>query len=228
MFSFIVDYITSRDTSLSLYLFLCHHIVGSEETVKTKRTFNTIKDNMLVSEKFLQITSGSFGEGLEMKGSDIDTMYVQRDVRVYEDINKVPFNSRETSFVMDMDDCKLGFTQLRLVQCNHTNILQLCKQVGNYVYVSNELLKFHYMEQIGLHTIIHGPCVSDMDGNNDFAKCFHSRERISPAHKWIKRPNSSWPSSELKSKIIDHGILFVPIGCKGSKTKISNGVFLSL
>ena len=53
---------------------------------------------------------------------NVDTMYVERDVRVYEDINKVRFNSRETSFVMDMDDCKLGFTQLRLVQCNHTNI----------------------------------------------------------------------------------------------------------
>jgi hypothetical protein len=33
------------------------------------------------------------------------------------------------------------------------------------------------------------------------------------------RPNTSWPSSELKSKIIDHGILFVPIGCKGSKNE---------
>jgi hypothetical protein len=108
MFSFIVDYITSRDTSLSLYQFLCHHIVGSEETVKTKRTFNTIKDNMLVSEKFLQITSGSFGEGLEMKGSDIDTMYVQRDVRVYEDINKVSFNSRESPLLWIWTTVNLG------------------------------------------------------------------------------------------------------------------------
>ena len=219
MFSFIVDYITSRDTSLSLYQFLCHHIVGSEETVKTKRTFNTIRDNMSVNEMLIQITSGSFGEGLEMEGSDVDIMYVVRDVYVYEDINKVRFNSRETSFVMDMDDCKLGFTQLRLVQCDHTNILQLCKQVGNYVYFSNELLKFNFMEQMGPLAIIHGPCVSAIDGNHDFALCFHSREWISPAHKWIKRPNSSWPSSEIKSKIIDHGILFVPIGCKGSKNE---------
>jgi hypothetical protein len=35
---------------------------------------------MLVSEKLIQITSGSFGEGLELEGSDIDTMYVERDV----------------------------------------------------------------------------------------------------------------------------------------------------
>jgi hypothetical protein len=50
----------------------------------------------------------------EMKGSDLDIMYVIPSVRVYEDINKVRFNSRKTSFVMDMDDCKLGFTHLRL------------------------------------------------------------------------------------------------------------------
>ena len=63
---------------------------------------------MLVSEKFLQITSGSFGEGLEMKGSDIDTMYVQRDVRVYEDINKVSFNSRESPLLWIWTTVNLG------------------------------------------------------------------------------------------------------------------------
>ena len=202
-----------------MYQFLCHHIVGSEETVKTKRTFISIKDNLVCSKTFIKITSGSFGEGLEMKGSDIDIMHVVPYAHVYEDINKVRFNSRETSFVMDMDDCKLGFTQLQLVQCNDPYIVQMCKQVGNSFYLSNELLKFNYMEQIGQPTIIHGPCVSDMDGDNDLALCFHSREWISPAHKWIKRPNSSWPSSEIKSKVIDHGILFVPIGCKGSKNE---------
>jgi tetratricopeptide (TPR) repeat protein len=61
--------------------------------------------------------------------------------------------------------------------------------------------------------------MSDISGNFDIAICFHSRQWISPAHKWVTRPNPSWPSSELKSKIIDHGILFVPIGCKGSKNE---------
>jgi hypothetical protein len=42
---------------------------------------------------------------------------------------------------MDMDDCKLGFTHLRLVQCNHANILKLCKQIAHSSYLSNGLLK---------------------------------------------------------------------------------------
>ena len=50
--------------SLSLYKFVCRHIVGSEETVKTKRTFNTFRDNLSNTKYFIQITSGSFGEGL--------------------------------------------------------------------------------------------------------------------------------------------------------------------
>ena len=218
---FIVANITSRDMSLSLYQFACRHIVGSEETVNTKRMFITIRDNLSINENYIKITSGSFGEGLEMSGSDIDMMYVTSYVHVYEDINKVRFNSTETAFVMDMDDCTLGFTHLRLVQCNHHIILQWCKQIGDSSYLSNELLKTHILsksEQYGGSLHIHGPCVSDKDDGLDYAVCFHSGEWISPAHKWVTRPSTSWPSSELKSKIIDHGILFVPIGCKGSKS----------
>ena len=87
-----------------MYQFLCPHIVGSEETVNTKRTFNSIRDNLTSNEALIQITSGSFGEGLEMKGSDVDMMFVSSIVHVYEDINKVRLNSRETSCVIDMDE----------------------------------------------------------------------------------------------------------------------------
>jgi hypothetical protein len=55
--------------------------------------------------------------------------------------NNMMTYSRETSCVMDMDDCKLGFTHLRLVQCNHAYILEWCKQIGHSSYLSNELLK---------------------------------------------------------------------------------------
>jgi hypothetical protein len=157
-----------------------------------------------------------------MEGSDIDNMYIVRTVRVYEDINKVPFNSSETSFVMDMDDCKLGFTHLRMVHCIHPTILQLCRQIGNSYYFSNELLKTIILTKLSKHgeyQRVHGPCLTDEYGTFDDAICLHSREWISPTNKWLKRSNSSWPSSELKSKIIDHGILFVPIGCKDSKNE---------
>jgi hypothetical protein len=49
-----------------------------------------------INENYIEITSGSFGEGLEMKGSDIDLMFVMSYIHVYEDINKVRLNSRNT------------------------------------------------------------------------------------------------------------------------------------
>ena len=202
----IVANITSRDMSLSLYQFVCRHIVGSEETVKTKRTFNRFRDSLSHNEDFTRITSGSFGEGLEMSGSDLDIMDVVSYVRVYEDINKVRLNSRETSFVMDMDNCKLGFTHLRLVQCNHAIILQWCKQLGNYIYLSNELVKTFVISTPQPPDIlkhVHGPCVSDQYDIVDYALCFHSRQWILPAHKRVTRPITSWPTYELKSKITD-------------------------
>jgi hypothetical protein len=52
-------------------------------------------------EILIKITSGSFGEGLEMKGSDVDLMYVFSNVHVYEDINKV-FNSLLGQEVLDL------------------------------------------------------------------------------------------------------------------------------
>jgi hypothetical protein len=161
--------------------------------IKTKRTFNTINDNLTRDEDCIPITSGSFGEGLEMKGSDIDMMYDMSRVRVYEDINKVRFNSTETSFVMDMDDCRLGFTQLRLVQCNHAYILKCCKQIGDSSYFSNELLKTNIMPEAQAtgEFHVHGPCVSSKDDTLDCAVCFHSTQWISPAHKWVRRPNTS-------------------------------------
>jgi hypothetical protein len=42
----------------------------------------------------------------------------------------------------------------------------------------------------------------------DHAIYFHSRQWISPAYKWVTRLNTSWPSSELKSNIIDNGVIF--------------------
>lgn len=53
--------------SLSLYQFVCRHVVGSEETVNTKRTLNTIRDNLSINEYAIKITSGSFGEGLDVR-----------------------------------------------------------------------------------------------------------------------------------------------------------------
>lgn len=34
---------------------------------------------------------------------------------------------------------------------------------------------------------------------------------------WIRRQNNGWPTTDVKQSIVQYGVLFVPIGVKGSK-----------
>ena len=216
---YIVEYNQSRDISLSLYRYLCHHVVGSEEAVKTRRMFHTMGDNLFHNEVFSKITSGSSGEGLDMKGSDLDIMFVFKDVNVYEDINSTRLKWAETCVAMEMDDTKLGFSRLRLLHCNNNFILGMCKQVGNDLYLSSQLCTSMFLGKCKRANTVHGPCLSDKDGCIDIALALQSRQWISIANQWITRSNCSWPSSDVKSQIIEHGVLFVPIGSKGSQNE---------
>ena len=174
-------------------------------------------DNMFHGELYNQITSGSSGEGLDMKGSDLDIMLVFKDVNVYENVNTARLNSTETCVAMEMDDSKIGFSHLRLIHCNNESISKMCTNIGNDLYLSNQLCKSNSMNKFA--EVVHGPCLSDKDGYFDLALTLHSRQWISIANEWVTRSNCSWPSSHVKSQIIDHGVLFVPIGSKGSKNE---------
>jgi hypothetical protein len=66
-------------------------------------------------------------------------MLVFKDVNVYEDINSARLNSDDMCIAMEMDDTKLGFSRLRLLHCNKSIIIRMCKQVGNDLYLSSQL-----------------------------------------------------------------------------------------
>ncbi|VDI46052.1 Hypothetical predicted protein [Mytilus galloprovincialis] len=74
---------------------------------------NTVRDNFSSSKLFTCITSGSYGEGLEMRGSDLDIMQVNKSIKVNAD-KQPDFDPSITYLSMDTDDVKPGFTQLRL------------------------------------------------------------------------------------------------------------------
>jgi hypothetical protein len=107
-----------------------------------------MKDNMFHNEVFTQITSGSSGEGLDMKGSDIDIKNAFKDVNVYENINSTRFNTVETCVAMEMENNKLGFTHQRLLHARNHSILKMCTQVGKDLYLSSQLCKSMF---IGKH-----------------------------------------------------------------------------
>ena len=176
-----------------------------------------MRDNLCHNKLYHQIISGSRGEGLEVKGSDLDIVFVIKDVKVYENINSARLNSAETCVVMEMDDTKLGCSRLRLIHCNNNFIFGMRKQVGNDFYLSSQLCKSILIEQIEGCDVFHGPSVSDKRGCQDIVIALQSRQWISIAKQWITRSNCSWPSSDVKSHIVEHGVLFVPIGSKESK-----------
>ncbi|XP_052077029.1 uncharacterized protein LOC127715050 isoform X1 [Mytilus californianus] len=202
-----------KNESIALYHYLCQNVVGTEKHVRTLRMLNNIRDNLQSNKRRIMITSGSFGEGLRMRDSDLDLMAVLKNIEVREDTH-IYFNTGKIHFTMELKDTQRGFTKLRLVHSNDRSILKDCIDIGSDFYFSNLSFKQRFSNEF-LSTV-HGPCVSDEDGLYDIAHCLHSKLWITQAKKWVTRSNNSWPIYDIKQAIVKHGVLFVPIGVKGS------------
>ncbi|VDI33854.1 Hypothetical predicted protein [Mytilus galloprovincialis] len=204
------------DLSLRLYHYLCKYIIGTEHHVKTIRLLNTVGDNLSRNDSDVAITSGSFGEGLQIRGSDLDIIYVLQDIEVQDNISPIAFNANKTNFSMMTEDTKPGFAMLRLITTNfhHEFIPECCKQFRRHIYLSNVLFKNMFLND--MCSVVHGPCVSDKTGSHDIAYCLHSKYWVISALQWTMRSNNVWPSENTKQMIINHGVLFVPIGNKES------------
>ncbi|XP_076070634.1 uncharacterized protein LOC143042255 [Mytilus galloprovincialis] len=204
------DHIT-QNLSTELYRYMCQSIVGTEDNVKQIRLMNAIRDDLSIHKNEISITSGSYGEGLDMRGSDLDVMYVVQNIKVYD--VKPRLNPISAYLLMDTDNVKPGFTQLRLD--SRCTSYHNCVQLGDKYYLSSSLWKEDILTK-NMDYTIHGLCVSDKDGLYDFAECLHCKSWISSAVQWITRSTNSWPSNNVKQSIIKHGVLFVPIRTKGS------------
>jgi hypothetical protein len=79
--------------------------------------------------------------GCQLPNSDIDIMFVLKDVNVYEEINSTHIKSSETCVAMEMDDTKLGFSHLRLLRCNNNTLFKMRKQVEKDLYLTSQLCK---------------------------------------------------------------------------------------
>ncbi|VDH98511.1 Hypothetical predicted protein [Mytilus galloprovincialis] len=215
---------TKKHESLNFYNYLCQKI-GSEEVVKVRRLALVIND---IGQKTNRITSGSKGEGLDLKGSDIDVMTIDCNIEVIESEKDFNIKHQRLSFVINTEDTQPCFTQLYLVTHHHNLILNFVDPLGllnllemkhlRYVLSSEQYkqwcISHHFSSNLPFK--LHGPCISSKDGQYDFASCLKCETWICQAKPWISRPRTAWPSPELISKITSCGVLFVPIGCKGS------------
>ncbi|VDI68065.1 Hypothetical predicted protein [Mytilus galloprovincialis] len=218
---------TDKNLSLDFYKYLCQKI-GSEEDVRVRRLTWIVHD--LGFPEVPHITSGSIGEGLDIKGSDFDIMFIDLLFKVYESDRDVNVRIIKIPLVLDTANTHPCFTQLRLPLHFHddSNLLNsrmkqmfeqdcLVNKLSNEKYKldSSYILNRDSPQTEPLYTI-HGPCLSDQYGTYDLAFCLKCDKWISPAQSWVSRPRTTWPSPELITKITSCGVLFVPIGCKGS------------
>ncbi|XP_071168079.1 uncharacterized protein [Mytilus edulis] len=220
---------TDKSLSVNFYQYLCQK-VGSPEEVKVRR-LTYITDDIGQADT-TQITSGSKGEGLELKGSDLDSMILDTRFTVHEserDAVLQSIRSNKIPLVMNTEDTQPCFTHLLL----HLDFLndykikpefkQMFEKSGPMIKFSNEQYKQCFIlkmplikSEFGNLFKVHGPCISDAYELFDLAFCLKCDKWISHAQSWVSRPRSTWPAPELITKITSCGVLLVPIGCKGS------------
>ncbi|VDI61221.1 Hypothetical predicted protein [Mytilus galloprovincialis] len=220
----------SRRESLLFYKYLCHKI-GTQVDVRTRRLSfiicdihnNPLKRNAF--KYFPEISSGSRAEGLNLSGSDVDIMLIDNRFEVYESENEA-VQGREVNLIMDTEDTPHCFSKLRVltnynrIEDNNGRFKRFLHFEGPTSLLSSEMYKEHNLNRIRQvaprFDTIHGPCISDYNERYDFAHCLKCAKWISQAQPWIHRTRATWPNAKNIEKIIKCGVLFVPIGSKGS------------
>ncbi|CAG2241500.1 unnamed protein product [Mytilus edulis] len=116
----------------------------TEDHVKTIRFMNAVRDNLSSDEDTTIITSGSYGEGLEMRGSDLDIMFVDKRIKVDEDV-KPRLNPNVPIITMKTDDVKPGYTQLEVEYNRDQYFSKCCEELNGKHYISSTLFKQQFL-----------------------------------------------------------------------------------
>ncbi|XP_063409118.1 uncharacterized protein LOC134692590 [Mytilus trossulus] len=207
-----------KKESFNFYKYICQKI-GTEEAVRFRRLAFTVRD---IGQRGTIIISGSKGEGLNLNGSDLDVMIIDTTFKVYRSKTDVPSQCFPSPLIMNTEETHPCFTQLWMLNKNQTTIPNVLYTNHQGNMLSSELFKMCCKNHAAVNIfklfsgIIHGPCISDKDETFDLVWCLKCDNWIFQATSWVSRTRTTWPSPGIISKIVSCGVLFVPIGCKGS------------
>ncbi|XP_071142284.1 uncharacterized protein [Mytilus edulis] len=197
--------------------------VGTEIDIRKRQQLFIIQDiiyNASPDKALTQISSGSLAEGFDLRGSDIDLMFVIYNVDVIQDVRNIRHPVQCTTLVMETDTDHPGFTRLRLIAGGDgENIFLtyedfentskgLCLSVKKFVRNIEEVIQQPHLSPLSPH----GPCLSDQGQNVDFAFCLRSRHLPYSTISWASRYRHQWPPNSTIDKIKKYGCLLVPIG----------------
>ncbi|KAK3086492.1 hypothetical protein FSP39_019139 [Pinctada imbricata] len=196
-------------------------VIGPERIVKLRRQKYEVGDllDCNTPEPEHIITSGSMSEGFEFKSSDIDVMYVDKNVFVCTSSN-ISFlrNIKSSSlFYMDNEECSPGFTLLRCLTCDRNNetVFKSLVPKGYNMYLSSKSIRETFMST--RNTKVHGPCQTDtyIGGESDEAYTMRYPFWPNQARSFVFRSiERGWPSYDVLKDICNDGCLFIPINSK--------------
>lgn len=166
--------------------------VGTEIEIRTRQRLFCITD-MITNIGFsgsTSISSESLAEGIDLQGSDLDMMIVNKTVDVTRSVRTIKHQLQNKTVLMETDIKNPGYTRLRLLakeDTKPTSIICKCTERnidGLYISAKGYLNEtFEHTED----TYIHGPCLSDKDQLVDMATCYRSKYLTYQATAWSFR-----------------------------------------
>jgi hypothetical protein len=167
-----------------------------------------------------RVSSGSLAEGLDLPGSDQDTMLLLNNVPVIQNVQHMNRSSRCTTLLMEDGMEFPGFSRLKLIAVGDEKckfkITECFVKTNNGIFLSNILFIRKIPEVVvNVKIYVHGPCLSNIGETMDLAYCFHLRTWPRQSKQWIYRHRpGQWPTDMLINDIVNYGCILVPIGPK--------------
>lgn len=212
--------------SILLSRFLDREFHVGKEVVSFK-TRNLVATEWLSNDddaNLHEFHTGSRSEGVHIKNSDIDIMYIDRLVKVlYPDQSISQADQDKTIFLIrKTENCRPGFVALELGNIGKKGrpaIPNSIVKVGRRFYISSDKFRYESSKLFtskGIHSMPNGPSntVEILTGI-DSVICFPCDSWPREAEEWLSRSRlHGWPSERLLRKIRRKGCHLVPVGDK--------------
>ncbi|KAK3086783.1 hypothetical protein FSP39_023335 [Pinctada imbricata] len=219
------DYEELLFVSHGLYI-IANDIIGPECIVKLRRQKADISDvmNSWLMPGYTRIMGGSTAEGMHLKSSDLDFMYIHHDSVVLEDKLFLQRYENDFSYVLQIetDGMTPGFAFVKLLTRpsagkTESHIESSLVRLHGGLYLNSKVYR-NFTTIYFASTIPHGPSRSgvvytgfEYDKVFGLQCAFWPKQAQSLIHRSRRR---GWPSKELILDMCQDGCLIVPVDSK--------------
>ncbi|XP_069139007.1 uncharacterized protein [Argopecten irradians] len=212
-------------------------LIGGRPMVTISRRLTLINDLLYNASAVsqVQLSTGSSAEGILMKGSDKDSMLIDKMVIILDfDQESLSITSdlrNESVFIMRDSNDRPGYVNLELINMRQQPPAMLLESIvpfGNSHFLSSALYTrcaafiLSTVFQVPIET--HGPSTpllnekSKVGSDMDIVCAFSCSSWPVVAHEWVTRSRMyNWPVASLRDQIVNGGCYVVPVGDKTSE-----------